>query len=95
MPHFMIVVIPDINLLNLSWIKNCLFFRNMEPLIRVYSKRKEFAPLIRKFFILKAKLCHQALPGKGSLLKRKQKSQIRSRLLDSNLFPFQIDKGWM
>ena len=32
MPHFMIVLIPYINLLNLSWIINCLFLRNMEPL---------------------------------------------------------------
>ena len=26
MPHFMIVLIPYINLLNLSWIIKCLFF---------------------------------------------------------------------
>ena len=32
MPHFMIVLIPYINLLNLSWIKKCLFLRNMESL---------------------------------------------------------------
>ena len=32
MPHFMIVLILYINLLNLSWIKKCLFLRNMEPL---------------------------------------------------------------
>ena len=32
MPHFMIVLIPYINLLNLSWIVKCLFLRNMEPL---------------------------------------------------------------
>ena len=31
MPHFMIVLIPYINLLNLSWIIKCLFLRNMEP----------------------------------------------------------------
>ena len=31
MPHFMIVLILYINLLNLSWIKKkCLFLRNME-----------------------------------------------------------------
>ena len=29
----MIVLKPYINLLNLSWIKMCLFLRNMEPLI--------------------------------------------------------------
>ena len=33
MSHFMIVIMPYINLLNLSWIKKCLFLRNMEPLI--------------------------------------------------------------
>ena len=32
-PHFMIVLIPYIYLLNLSWIIKCLFFRNMESLI--------------------------------------------------------------
>ena len=32
MPHFMIVLIPYINSLNLSWIIKCLFLRNMEPL---------------------------------------------------------------
>ena len=26
MPHFMVVLIPYINLLNLSWIIKCLFF---------------------------------------------------------------------
>ena len=31
MPHFMIVLIPYINLLSHSWIKN-LFLRNKEPL---------------------------------------------------------------
>ena len=32
MPHFVIVLIPYINLLNLPWIIKCLFLRNMEPL---------------------------------------------------------------
>ena len=32
MPHFMIVLIPCINLLNLSWTIKCLFSRDMEPL---------------------------------------------------------------
>ena len=32
MPHFMIVVIPCNNLLNLSWTIKCLFLRDMEPL---------------------------------------------------------------
>ena len=32
MPHFMIVLIIYINLLNLSWIKKMSFLRNMEPL---------------------------------------------------------------
>ena len=36
MPHIMIVLILHvyINLLNLSWIKNVYFFRNMKPLRR-------------------------------------------------------------
>ena len=29
--HFMIVLIPHINLLNLSWVIKCLFLRDMEP----------------------------------------------------------------
>ena len=32
MPHFMIVLMPYVNLLNLSWIIKCPFLRNMEPL---------------------------------------------------------------
>ena len=32
MPHFMIVLIPYVNLLTLSWIKKCPFLMNMEPL---------------------------------------------------------------
>ena len=37
MPHFMIVLMPDIYLLNLSWIINCLILRNMDSLsIYVY-----------------------------------------------------------
>ena len=35
MPHFMIMFILYINLLNLSWIKKCLFLRNMEHLTSV------------------------------------------------------------
>ena len=31
-PHFMVVLIPKINLLNLSWIIKYLLLRNMEPL---------------------------------------------------------------
>ena len=33
MPYLMIVLIPYINLLNLSWIIKCLFLRDMEPLM--------------------------------------------------------------
>ena len=69
MPHFMIVLIPYINLLNFSWIIKCLFLRNMEPLsLRkigffrgdtsrlkgIYSKRKEFAPCGSQFFPFRA-----------------------------------------
>ena len=32
LPHFMIVLISDMNLLNLYWIMKCLFLENMEPL---------------------------------------------------------------
>ena len=52
-PHFMIVLTAYINLLNLSWIKKCLFLRNMEPFNKVciYSKtsmtRKRMARLPR------------------------------------------------
>ena len=33
MPHFMLVSLLHINLLNLSWIIKCLFLSNMEPLM--------------------------------------------------------------
>ena len=32
MPHFMIILIPCINLLNLSWTIKCQFLRDMVPL---------------------------------------------------------------
>ena len=38
MPHFMIVLTLYINSLKLSWIKKCLFLRNMEPLNKFYIK---------------------------------------------------------
>ena len=34
MSHFMVVLIPYINLFNFSWIIKCLFLRNMAPLSR-------------------------------------------------------------
>ena len=34
MPHSMIVLIPYINLLTLSWTIKCLFLRDMEPLMK-------------------------------------------------------------
>ena len=37
MPHFMIVLIPFINFLNLSWIKKCLFLRNIVPLSKTFT----------------------------------------------------------
>ena len=37
-PYFIIVLLPYINLLNLSWIKKCLFLRNMKPLKLICSK---------------------------------------------------------
>ena len=40
MPHFIIVLVllPYINLVNLSWIIKCLFLRNMKPLILMQLK---------------------------------------------------------
>ena len=35
MPHFMIILIPYINLLNFFLDKKCLFLKNMEPLNNV------------------------------------------------------------
>ena len=37
MPHFMIVSIPYINLLNCSWIIKCLFFRNIKTKNKFYN----------------------------------------------------------
>ena len=44
MPHLMLVLIPYIKLLNLSWIIKFLFLRNMEPLMlgtlgKTFSRR--------------------------------------------------------
>ena len=33
MPHFMIILIPHIKLLNLSWVMKLSILRNMEPLM--------------------------------------------------------------
>ena len=45
MPYFMIVLISYINLLNLSWVKKCLFLRNMEPLTFTTDKENlDFTP---------------------------------------------------
>ena len=56
-PHFMILLILYIILLNLSWIKKCLFWRNMEPLIYSEGQRlnlkvpfKRAAGIILDFF---------------------------------------------
>ena len=43
MPHFMIVLIPYINLLNLSWIIKYLFLSNMEPLITLEDNKDQNA----------------------------------------------------
>ena len=40
-PHFMIVSIPYINLLNFSWIIKCLFLRNMEPLRKMRIQQEQ------------------------------------------------------
>ena len=47
MSHFMIVLIPYINLLNLSWIIKCLFLRNMKPLN--VSVKHNMYPLITHY----------------------------------------------
>ena len=40
----MIVLIPDINLVNLSWIIKCLFLRTIVPLIWIFL---DYLPVIR------------------------------------------------
>ena len=52
----MIVLIPYIKLLNLSWIKKCFFLRNMEPLnkrciLRSNCSERTFWPLCTPFAI--------------------------------------------
>ena len=44
MPHFMTILILYINLLNLSWIKKCLFLRNMEPLNEIATLNVSVLP---------------------------------------------------
>ena len=40
MPDFIIVLVPYISSLNLSWIIQCLFLSNMEPLNLSWIKKK-------------------------------------------------------
>ena len=56
MPHFMIVLIPYINILNLSWIKNVLFLRNMEPLMKTH----EIALVLLSLFVNSNVTCNTA-----------------------------------
>ena len=44
MPHFMIVIIPYINLSNISWIVKCLFLINMESLTLSVPRQKSVDP---------------------------------------------------
>ena len=37
MPQFLILLKPYINVLSFSWIKKCIFFRNMEPLKSIFN----------------------------------------------------------
>ena len=55
-PHFIIVIIPCINLLNLSWIIKCLFLRNMEPVsLSTLGKKFSWQHIeIRSFFFFPA-----------------------------------------
>ena len=41
MPHVMIILIPYMNLLNLSWIQKCIFLRNMELLRCPWKQRAQ------------------------------------------------------
>ena len=59
MPHFMIVLIPYINLFNLSWIKKCLFLRTMEPLKYVIKSKGQ----ARNHLILTRRLDNASLLG--------------------------------
>ena len=49
MPHFMIVFITDINLLNLSWIIKCLFLRNIESLSIKNAIQIDSRQILNKF----------------------------------------------
>ena len=61
MPHFMIVLIPDINLLKLSWMINCPFLRNMEPLnwLNKYYTKKVNSHGKREILTAMYKLHHE------------------------------------
>ena len=48
----MIVLIPYINLLNLSWIIKCLFLRNMEPLRMKFRMNKTGSSRKHAYIIL-------------------------------------------
>ena len=62
MPHFMIVLIPCINLLNLSWTIKCLFLRDMEPLRSCQKVCDALVYLLDNIFIrFRTKLYRQTI----------------------------------
>ena len=52
MPHFMIELIPYINLLNRSWIKKCPLLRNMVPVILMLFFAGVGGEVLFYFFLL-------------------------------------------
>ena len=53
--HFMIVLIPYINLLNLSWIENVHFLRNIEPLSNcqwIFTKLGAYIDIVEIWFLI-------------------------------------------
>ena len=64
MPHCIIVLMPYINLLNLSWLKNVFFFlRNMEPLKPTFFSPKCFLIMVNVHKIFwQNGLCQQCNP---------------------------------
>ena len=69
MSHFMIVLIPNINLLNLSWIIKCLFLKNIESLSIKNAIQIDSRQILNKFlsYFLEKQGLIQIIPMKCKL----------------------------
>ena len=85
-PHCMMVLILYINFSKLSWIKKCLFLRNMEPLRGLDTLGRISAIFPRKTTFVTSCLLSCAISPFWSPLRGKNLLPYESKL-----FPFRVD----